>query len=160
MMASKSSSTHFLMNSGAFWAIKQTRRTPAHGQCNAQVKNFNRQTKEYLSPFLHDNTFNWENLLPAKNFAYNTSFQSTIGTTSFQLLYGLEEDTPGPQAKMLQEIHPTLETNSTRLQILASKRQKAIVHSEHQNAQQKRAFNKHAERGILHLKPYQPPPPS
>ena len=53
----------------------------AHPQCNTQVENFKKQIKEYLAPFLHDNTLDWEKFLPAMNFVYNLSYQSTIGIT-------------------------------------------------------------------------------
>ena len=83
----------------AFWDIQYTRTTPTHPQCNIQVKNFNCCIKDYLYPFLHDNTLGWEIFLSAMNFAYNASYQSTIGTTLFQLLYGFKSDTPGSRGK-------------------------------------------------------------
>ena len=77
--------------------IQHTKTTPAHPQCNAQVENFNRRIKDYLSPYLHDHTLDWEKFLPAMEFAYNTSYQSTIGTTPFQLMHGFPADSTGFQ---------------------------------------------------------------
>ena len=78
-------------------------------------------------------------------WAYNSSNQSTIRTTRFQLLYGFPADTPGLQNKVLLEDKPTFEAHSSRLAIIAEERCKATVHSEQQKAQQKRAFNKRPE---------------
>ena len=81
--------------------IKHNRTTPAHPQCTAQVKNFNRRIKDLIGPYLHDHTLDWEKFLPAMAFAYNTCYQSTIRTTPFQLMHGFPADTPGLQAKGL-----------------------------------------------------------
>ena len=85
----------------SLWDIKRTKTTPAQPQCNAQVENFYWRIKQYLSPFSHDNMLNWEKNLSAINFAFNASYQSTIGTTPFKLLNGFKADTPGGQAKVL-----------------------------------------------------------
>ena len=118
------------------WDIQHTKTTPAHPQCNAQVENFNKRIKEYLALFVYDNSLDWEIFLPAMNFAYNTSYHSTIGTTPFQLLYGYPADTPGFQNKISQA-SPTFETHATRLAIMAEERRKASVHSENQKEIQK-----------------------
>ena len=36
--------------------IKRTKTTPAHPQCNAQVENFNKRIKEYLAPYIQDDS--------------------------------------------------------------------------------------------------------
>ena len=69
------------------WNIKRTTTTPAHPQCNAHVENFNKRIKEYLTPYIHNDSLDWENFLPAMNFAYNTSYHSTIGTTPFLTIW-------------------------------------------------------------------------
>ena len=126
------------------WDIKHTKTTAAHPQCNAQVENFNKCIKEYLAPFIHDNSLDWEFFYQAMNFAYNTSYHSTIGTTPFQLFYAYPADTPGFQNKVLQE-NPTFETHASRLAILAKERRKATLHSETQKDQQKKVFDEQAQ---------------
>ena len=75
--------------------IKQSKTTTTHPQSNTQVENFNRRIKEYLSPYQHDHTLDWEKFLPAMAIAYNTCYQSTIGTTPFQLMHGFPVDSAG-----------------------------------------------------------------
>ena len=79
--------------------IRHTKTTPAHPQYNDQVENFNRRIKEFLSPYLHDHTLDWEKFLPAIGFAYHTCYQSAIGTTPFQLMHGFPADLAGFQPK-------------------------------------------------------------
>ena len=125
--------------------IKHTKTTPAHPQCNAQVENFNRRIKDYLSPYLHDHTLDWEKFLPAMEFAYNTSYQSTIGTTPFQLMHGFPADSTGFQPKAQPSSKHLFIDNKARLTNLAHQRPAAVRHSEVQKDQQKRAFDKHAQ---------------
>jgi IS30 family transposase len=41
--------------------ISQTKMSPAHPQCNAQVKVFNKTVKKFLQSFVDETTLNWEN---------------------------------------------------------------------------------------------------
>ena len=79
--------------------IQHTKTTPEHPQCNAQVENFNCRIKDYLGPYLHDYTLDWEKFLPAMEFAYNMCYQSTIGTKLFQLMHGFPGNYTGFQPK-------------------------------------------------------------
>ena len=67
------------------------------------------------------------------NFTYNSSYQSTIGTMPFQLMYGFPADTTGLQAKA----HPDHASNDACLQLLNQDRKSASNHSDVQKAQQK-----------------------
>ena len=115
---------------------------PAHPQCNAQVENFNKPIKEYLAPYIHDDSLDWEKFSPAMNYAYNTSFHSAIGTAPFQLLYRYPAGTPCCQNKTLQPV-PTFETHTTRAQWLAKSRLEAKNHRENQKLIQN--LDKHAK---------------
>ena len=124
--------------------IQHTNTTPAHPQCNAQVENFNPRMKAYLSPYLHDHTLDWEKFLPAMEFAYNTSYQLTIGTTPFQLMHGFPVDLTGFETKAQLDSRHLFADKTTRLTELAKQRPAVVQHSEVQKAQQKQAFDKHA----------------
>ena len=125
--------------------IQHTQTTPAHPQCNAQVKNFNRRIKEYLSPYLHDHTLDWEKFLLAMEFVYNTCYQSTIFTTRFKLMHGFPTDSTGFQPKAQLDSRHLIANKTARLANLAKERPAAVRHSKVQKAQQKCAFDKHAK---------------
>jgi hypothetical protein len=62
--------------------------TLANPQCNASVDVFTKTEKKYLESFIDETTLDWENLLLALMLAHNTSYQSTIATMPFELLFG------------------------------------------------------------------------
>jgi len=64
--------------------VSHTKTSPAHPQCNAQVK----MVKKFLKSFINDTLLNLENFLPALTLSYNTSCHSTIAMTLFGLLFG------------------------------------------------------------------------
>ena len=132
--------------------IKHTKMTPAHPQCNAQVENFNCGIKEYLSPYQHDHTLDWDKFLPAMAFAYNTCYQSTIGTTLIQLMHGFPADSMGFQPKAQVDSRHLFADKTARLTNLVKQRPAAVQHSEVQKAQQKPVFDHHAEihKFLLH----------
>jgi hypothetical protein len=41
--------------------VRDTKNSPAHPQCNAQVEVFNKTVKKFLQSFVDDTTLNWEN---------------------------------------------------------------------------------------------------
>jgi hypothetical protein len=51
---------------------------PYHPQSNAQAETFNRTIRRYLTTALEGNTLDWEPLLPALMFSYNTSVHQAI----------------------------------------------------------------------------------
>jgi len=68
--------------------IAQTKTMQAHLQCNAQVKVFYKTVKKYLVSFVNNTALNWETLLLVLSLSYSTSYNSTITTTPFKLLFG------------------------------------------------------------------------
>ena len=78
-------------------------------------------------------------------FAYNTCYQSTIGTTPFQLMHVFPANSTGFQPKAQMDSRHLSAEKTARLTNLAKQRPAAVHHSEVQKAQQKHAFDKHAE---------------
>ena len=93
--------------------FQHTKTTLTHPQCNAQVESFNRWIKDYLSLYLHDHTLDWEKFLPAMEFAY----QSTIGTTPFQLMHEFPADSTGFQPKAQLDSKHLFADKTTRLTV-------------------------------------------
>jgi hypothetical protein len=60
--------------------ISHTKMSPAHPQCNYQVKVLSKTVKKYKALFVDDTALNWESFLPALVLSYNTSYHSTITT--------------------------------------------------------------------------------
>jgi transposase InsO family protein len=83
--------------------IKHTTTTPGHPQCNAQAEVFNKTVAKYLSSFVDSSTLDWEQYLPALQFSYNTSYHSTIATTPYELLYGMNPRTPSIPGQDIQQ---------------------------------------------------------
>jgi len=64
--------------------FKHSTTKPGHPQCNAQAEVFNKTMAKYLASFVDESTLDWEQYLPALQFSYNTSYHSTIATTSIR----------------------------------------------------------------------------
>jgi len=59
-----------------------------HPQTNALTERFNRTIQEVLSKFVNPEQSNWDDLLQASVFAYNTSIHSSTGFTPFEMVHG------------------------------------------------------------------------
>ena len=105
--------------------------TAFHPQSSGQVKRVNQILEDMLRACVISFGKNWEKSLPFAEFAYNNSFQSSLGMAPFEFLYGRKCRTPlnwseagerqffGPD--MIQEaeekvriIHEQLKTVQTR----------------------------------------------
>jgi hypothetical protein len=74
--------------------IQKSRTTPYHPQCNSQVEVVNKHVAKYLGDCVSSDTLDWEALIPAMAFAYNTTMQRTTMNTPFFPMYGLDYRTP------------------------------------------------------------------
>jgi hypothetical protein len=73
-------------NCGKFVRIngyKKSKTTPYHPQCNSQVEVVNIIVAKYLGDFVSSNTLDWEALIPAMSFAYDTTMNRTTMNTPF-----------------------------------------------------------------------------
>src|SRR3954462_7108961 len=62
--------------------------TAYHPQSSGQVERVNKILKDMLRACVISFGKKWENSLPFAEFAYNNSFQSSLGTAPFEFLYG------------------------------------------------------------------------
>ncbi len=124
--------------------VQHTKTTPAHPQCNAQVEVFNKTVKKYLASFVDDTTLDWENFLPALMLSYNTSYQSTIATTPFELLFGEKPRMPSFPNPDIQRLHYGESTAAERYQLLQKIRFLAKNVANDQSAKIKDNFDKTA----------------
>ena len=73
---------------------KQKLSTARHPQTDGQTENMNQQLEDFLRHFFGPLQNNWDELLPAAEFAINSSYHSSIDTTPFQLTYGYNPRSP------------------------------------------------------------------
>jgi hypothetical protein len=74
--------------------IQKSRTTPYQPQYNSQVEGVNKYVAKYLGDFVSSDTLDWEALIPAMAFAYNTTMHRTTMNTTFFLTYGLDHRAP------------------------------------------------------------------
>ena len=74
--------------------FKQKLSTSRHPQTDGQTENMNQQLEDFLRHFIGPLQNDWDDLLPAAEFAINSSWQSSINTTPFQLTYGYNPRSP------------------------------------------------------------------
>jgi hypothetical protein len=64
--------------------------TAFHPQTDGQTERQNQTLIHWLRCFVDEQQTNWASLLPMAEFAYNNSYQASIGTTPFRALYGYD----------------------------------------------------------------------
>ena len=62
--------------------------SPFHPQTDGQTERVNQVLEDMLRACIIDFQGSWEDHLPLVEFAYNNSYQSTIGMAPFEALYG------------------------------------------------------------------------
>ena len=82
-----------------FWAdvcyyslIKRRLSTAFHPQTDGQSEILNKILENYLRAFTNLEQMNWAKLLPTATFAYNNSFNHTLGMSPFKAMYGYDPD--------------------------------------------------------------------
>ena len=68
--------------------------TTFHPQSSGQVEKVNQILEDMLRACVISFRKNWEKSLPFAEFAYNNSFQSSLGMAPFEFLYGRRRRTP------------------------------------------------------------------
>ena len=64
------------------------RSTSYHPRTDGLTEVVNRCLQQYLRCFVAENTSIWVSLLPVAKYVFNTSYHSSAGMVSFQILYG------------------------------------------------------------------------
>ncbi|CAF0993919.1 unnamed protein product [Brachionus calyciflorus] len=70
--------------------IRPLRRSPFHPECDGLSERLNRTLKRMIKCFINDNHDNWDELLPALSFAYNTVTHSTTKFTPYELMLPID----------------------------------------------------------------------
>jgi transposase InsO family protein len=68
--------------------------TSRHPQTDGQTERMNRTLEEMLRSYVNSDMTNWDDLLPAVEFAYNDSTQASSGMTPFFANYGFHPHSP------------------------------------------------------------------
>jgi hypothetical protein len=68
--------------------------TAYHAQTDGQTERLNRTLEEMVRAYVNYEMDNWEELLPAVEFAYNDSAQASSKFSPFYLNYGFNPDSP------------------------------------------------------------------
>jgi hypothetical protein len=63
--------------------VKKSRTIPNHPQCNSKVEGVNKHDAKYLGDFVTSDKLDWEALISAMAFAYNTPLHRTTMSTPF-----------------------------------------------------------------------------
>ena len=95
--------------------------TAFHPQTDGQSERANRTIQDMMRSFVNVRHDNWDELLPALEFAYNNSLQKSTGRTPFYLTYGMHPRTP---AALLSEAKPN--TNSPEADAFVADLQAAL----------------------------------
>ena len=70
------------------------RSAPYHPQANGQAESTNKTLCTALTKIVSDSRTDWETKLPSVLWAYRTSYKAAVGTTPFELTYGLNTILP------------------------------------------------------------------
>ena len=84
------------------WSITEIQYRP---QTNGLTERFNRTLEEMLSKFVNTQLSNWDDLLQAAVFAYNTSVHSSTGFTPFEMVHGFNPRMPIETPLMERALH-------------------------------------------------------
>ena len=74
--------------------VTHRRSAPYHPQANGQAKSTNKVLSATLSKVVEGNRGRWEHKLPSVLWAYKIAYKTSIGSTPFELVYGLNAILP------------------------------------------------------------------
>ena len=84
---------------------------PYHPQANGQAKSTNKILKAILTKIVSGSKSDWDSNLHSTIWAYSIAYKTTIGTTPFNMVYGLDAILPVefliPTMRVAQELNWT-----------------------------------------------------
>lgn len=75
--------------------VKHLKTTPYHPQTNGRVERFNGTLKRILRKLVANNEVTWEQRLPEALWAYRQTVHVSIGSSPYQVLFGMAPRQPG-----------------------------------------------------------------
>ena len=120
---------------------------PYHPQANGQAKSTNKILDAVLTKIVSDKRFDWEFKLHAALWAYRVAYKTLIGTTPFNMVFGLDAMLPMefliPTLRVAKELNWTGHELSKRLEDLQKldKTCLAVVHGMYALKQRLKRFH-------------------
>ena len=84
--------------------VTHRRSAPYHPQANGQAESTNKVLCAALTKIVEGNRGTWEHKLPSVLWAYRTAYKTSVGSTPFKLVYGLNA------VLLIEFLMPTLRT--------------------------------------------------
>ena len=131
------------------WDTKLAMSTAYHPQTDGQTERANRTLEDMLRHYIDTLRQNdWDDHLPAIEFAYNNSKQASSGLTPFQLAYGQHPRLPLADAikSLVQCNNPTA---SERTELFTKQIESATEHLKKAQERQKKYADEHRREMIL-----------
>ena len=123
--------------------VKQRFTSGYHPQTNGLTERMNRTINNMLAKFVNENQLNWDELLPALVWSYNTSKHSATGYSPFELNHGFAATLPmDVQLSEEAEKQPASEWLRTLRKQIKILQQQNLAHQQAAAQQQAKQFNK------------------
>ena len=111
-----------------------------HPQTDGQTERTHRTLEEMLRHFVHDRQENWESLLPAVQYAYNTAVHSSTGHSPFFLNHHRQPRTPAALlAQLAADQHGRTPNNPAAAGMISAAREAMDRAKEFMRKQQQRS---------------------
>jgi hypothetical protein len=121
------------------WGIKQAMSSAHHPQTDGQTERVNRMLEEYLRHYISPMQDDWDEYLPMAEFAFNDSYQVSIGMTPFYMTYGCHPPVP-TRLGVASKDNPEGQTYVDRIHVAVNKAKELLktVQLQHANQANKR----------------------
>ena len=127
--------------------VTHRRSAPYHPQANGQAESTNKILCTALTKIVDGNKSHWEMKLPSVLWAYRTAYKTAVGSTPFELVYGLNAVLPieflVPTLRVAAELHWDGHAMSNRLSELQhlDERRLTAVHAMYVEKRRRKAWH-------------------